>query len=36
MDIHKFDVGFEFLSNDELIQQVLNKNEPEENNESKY
>jgi len=34
MDIDKLDAGFEFLSDDELIQQALNENGPEENDES--
>lgn len=34
MDIDKLDAGFEFLSDDELIQQVLKENGPEKNDES--
>lgn len=34
MDIDKLDVGFEFLSDDELVQQVLKENGPEENDKS--
>lgn len=29
MDINKLEAGFEFLSDDEVIQQVLNENSPE-------
>lgn len=35
MNIDKLDAGFEFISNDELIQKVLNQNHPQENEKNK-